>query len=101
VAQPAIKADPAYVTLSKPIESSQLLFGSALTPLPSRDYTFIKSDDGHDYFFHRSALIDPSDWERLDSAGRTRVRFRAEEASQAIDRSPKAFDVLVDAPPDV
>ena len=33
-AQPAIKADPAYVALSRPIESSQLLFGSALTPFP-------------------------------------------------------------------
>jgi tetratricopeptide (TPR) repeat protein len=100
-AQPAIKADPAYAALSRPIEPSQLLFGSALTPLPSRDYTFIRSDDGQDYFFHRSALINPSDWEQLYSAARSRVRFRAEEASQAVDRNPKAFDVLVDALPEV
>jgi LuxR family glucitol operon transcriptional activator len=52
-----------------------VVFGDVLEPGIGRDYTFIRADDGLDYFLHRSVLAGEHDWSKVGQPGWTRVRF--------------------------
>jgi hypothetical protein len=69
------------------------LFGDVLSPGVARDYTFIRGDDGEDYFLHRSELVDRSQWSRVGSAGWSRIRFRPGPTRS--DKSPPARSAVV------
>jgi CspA family cold shock protein len=58
-----------------------------------RGYGFITADDGRDYFFHRSAVVPPLDFDRI--AGGEKVQFDVESGP----KGPRARNVAGQAVP--
>jgi LuxR family transcriptional regulator, glucitol operon activator len=69
------------------------LFGDALEPVLGRDYTFIRGDDGRDYFLHRTQLAHLPDWDDIGKPSRSRIRFRPGEPRPG--KSPPAISAVV------
>ena len=61
--------------------------GTVKKVVTERGFGFITSDDGRDYFFHRSAVTAPLDFDRL--AGGEQVRFEIEQDA----KGPRARNV--------
>lgn len=70
-----------------------VMFGDVLAPAAGRDYTFIRADDGQDYFLHRTQVADATPWDQLGRMGWSRVRFQPGRARA--DKSPPAQSVVV------
>ena len=51
--------------------------GTVKKVVPERGFGFITADDGKDYFFHRSVLTPPLDFDQI--AGGEKVRFEIEQ----------------------
>jgi cold shock protein len=61
--------------------------GTVKKVVAERGFGFITSDDGRDYFFHRSAVTPPLDFDRI--AGGEKVRFEIEQDA----KGPRARNV--------
>ena len=91
---PAIAASESFRSvLMQGAPSPTVMFGDVLAPAVNRDYTFIRGDDGEDYFLHRSQLADGTPWDQLGRMGWSRVRFRPGNAREG--RSAPAQTVVV------
>jgi cold shock protein len=51
--------------------------GTVKKVVPERGFGFITADDGKDYFFHRSVVAPPLEFDRL--AGGEKVQFEIEQ----------------------
>ncbi len=61
--------------------------GTVKKVVAERGFGFITAEDGRDYFFHRSAVTPPLDFERM--AGGEQVRFEIEQDA----KGPRARNV--------
>ncbi len=61
--------------------------GTVKKIVSDRGFGFISGEDGREYFFHRTGVARPLDFDRL--AGGERVAFDV----QASDRGPRAVNV--------
>jgi len=61
--------------------------GTVKKVVTERGFGFITSDDGRDYFFHRSTVTAPLDFDRL--VGGEQVRFEIEQDA----KGPRARNV--------
>ena len=64
-----------------------MAIGTVKKVVSDRGFGFISGEDGKDYFFHRDALIDAFDFDRL--VGGERVEFDLQQSQ----RGPRATNV--------
>jgi LuxR family glucitol operon transcriptional activator len=89
VACPAISSTAEFKELfGGDSAAPRVMFGDVLAPGTGRDYTFIRADDGQDYFLHRSDVADGTAWDQIGRPGASRIRFRPGDARQG--RNPPA-----------
>ena len=98
-AQQAEVADDAdLLRLLHATAGTGLRLGVVRKPFPANEHTIIVSDDGTQYWMHRSHLLDPSDWAAICEGDSLRVSFRPEDGAAATGgRRPKAYDVALES----
>ena len=70
-----------------------ILFGEALIPSPGNDYSFVRGDDGSDYFLHHNEL-EIGTWETLGKPGHSRVRFTASPSRDGNRQQARMAEVI-------
>jgi hypothetical protein len=90
---PSIATESSFLDSFGPDAARPLtLFGEVITPKVDADYTFIRGDDGRDYFLHASEL-GRGTWSDIGRHGNSRVRFTPGTATG--DKAPPARAVEV------
>src|SRR5712691_8233294 len=67
--------------------TARMISGTIKRMFPDRGFGFIEADDGRQYFFHRTGVIPPLDFDQL--TGGQSVRFNIEPSA----KGPRAIRV--------